>query len=218
QRQKLNRAIRTYGPDSGGPDGGAAVSWRGDGIRVLVVAALRTASSLALAGAVMTDCAGGCPVAATTSASRARSSCARARRARARLGQRARAWRYCWRASSTWPVAASKKPRLAWPIASPTILAEHRQRLIGSAGSGQRQSQVGLELDVLRREPRAGFEGSFSIGPPPLKIVAVAGVIPDLGIPRAEPKRLVVVHLRLGETAQPVKCVADPTMRQRLIG
>ena len=99
-----------------------------------------------------------------------------------------------------------------------TILAEHRQRLIGSAGSGQRQSQVGLELDVLRREPRAGFEGSFSIGPPPLKIVAVAGVIPDLGIPRAEPKRLVVVHLRLGETAQPVKCVADPTMRQRLIG
>ena len=34
----------------------------------------------------MTDCAGGCPVAATASASRARSSCARARRARARLG------------------------------------------------------------------------------------------------------------------------------------
>src|SRR5208337_2793650 len=120
QRQKLNRAIRTYGPDSGGPDGGAAVSWRGGGIRVLVVAALRTASSLALAGAVMTDCAGGCPVAATASASRARSSCARARRARARLGRRARAWRYCWRASSTWPVAASKKPRLAWPIASPS--------------------------------------------------------------------------------------------------
>ena len=92
------------------------------------------------------------------------------------------------------------------------VLAEQRQRIVGAADRGQREAEVRLDPHVAGRHLRRGLERLLGLGPPPLQVVAVPGVVPDLDVVRVELERLLVVHLGLREPAEPVEGVGHPAV------
>ena len=81
----------------------------------------------------------------------------------------------------------------------------------GLPGGRQGQPQVDADPLVVGGELRGRSEQPFGVGPPPLEVIAVARVIPDLRVFRAELEGFLVVDLGLGELSQPIE--APPIRR-----
>ena len=95
--------------------------------------------------------------------------------------------------------------------------AQERQSVLGSPGRRQRQTQVGADPLIFRRQSGRRLEGAFGLGPSPLKIIAVTGVVPDSRVLRAQLECFLVVNFGLSKPAQLIECSSHATMRQGLV-
>ena len=96
-------------------------------------------------------------------------------------------------------------------------LREEREGLIRLPGGRQGQPQVDADPLVVGCELRGRSEQPFGVGPPPLEVIAVARVVPDPRVFRAELEGFLVVNLGLGKPSQPIEGAPDAPMGQGFV-